>query len=529
MTSRHVACLLATTIAVAVLQGCAAQQKATRPADLRESEEVGRAAGEVPSATESAHDVGGDDDDVSADEVPPGPPFTWRFHFEKNVRSDAAVVAVSLCFAGVPPVMVGPEFAGAADFLDGDAHVVAHGDVRGDVRGDVHGEGSKGEVLAIVDEGAQRGLRTGHLPPGSCIAYRMNLLALAEDRNSLQLARPVGRSILATPDTWLWRPIPWPRGAVGRLMAADRPGISLDDVAGAFARVDGAYAIPGSVFALQSYTALGDLARRTTTVQARGTRFDITRVDDGGLDDGELHDLLMVAIDDVAVPLGQFPVDRARILLVPVPSSRPVVAGFLGRGGGASALMLLGRGPFNVEDDPELVDEDGRWVFTHELAHALLPSVRRRDAWLNEGMTTWQQEVLPAAAGRRERALADAQLAIGFRTGRRRANEDSLTVEESCTGMDTYHSYQHCYWSGAALTALLADDVGDEGVFALIAALHRLGPIDSTPTAASVLLETVATRDSNPLARQAASRLQVLWETWRNTPFPDVPAAPVVN
>ena len=89
--------------------------------------------------------------------------------------------------------------------------------------------------------------------------------------------------------------------------------------------------------------------------------------------------------------------------------------------------------------------------------------------------------------------------------------------------MDTRGSHQHCYWSGARLTALLADEVGDDGVFALVRALHALAPQDALPAPALTLLQA-ATTSPDPLAAQAATALLRLWNTHKHAPFPQ-PAA----
>jgi hypothetical protein len=151
--------------------------------------------------------------------------------------------------------------------------------------------------------------------------------------------------------------------------------------------------------------------------------------------------------------------------------------------------------------------------------------VVRADAWFNEGLTTWHQEVLPASAGRRERDVATAQLGIGLRTGARRARQDGLPLARACAEMDRFGSYQHCYWGGAALVQLLVDDVGDEGVFALVRAVQALGPVDAAPQMATALLMRVEQTATAPLARRAATRLLHLWREHKDGLFPDVAAA----
>ena len=417
---------------------------------------------------------------------------------------DVGAVATRVCFVGAPPAHVAPENPAALQWL---MDVPRRSDRRG----------HEGAPVGVDEVG----IVTGDLGDDTCVSFVVDVEAAARAINDADVAGIFGRAVVGSPDAWLWRPKPWMGGDARLVVHAEEAGLNAAVPFGVDG--DGRYVVPPSTFALQCFTALGKLQART--LERRGAALRVVRVDQGGLDDEELDAWLNVAVDDVSVPLGRFPVDAALLLLVPVSGRRPLIAGFLGRGGGTSALFYLGKGPFDVVDDPEILDEDGRWVFTHELAHTLLPPVARGDGWLNEGVTTWHQEVLPAAAGRRGRADADAQLKVGFTTGAARAREDHLTVEQSCRLMTQRGSYQHCYWSGARLTALLADVVGDDGVFALVRALHDLRPQDATPTPALTLLKEAAASSSDATAQKAASTLLQLWEQQKQAPFPSSTAA----
>jgi hypothetical protein len=446
------------------------------------------------------------------------PPWTWVVTLRGGGDVDVGSVDVRLCFRDRPPAHVGPENVAALPFLVDLPH-----------RTDAAGRAA--DVLAVDDVG----IVTAHLPPGACIAFSVDLEDAARRLQRIDLAMRFGRSVIASPDVWLWRPRPWPAGAEGALwidVGDDAVGagvaLPLPRARGGTGDDAGlAWRVPGSTFALQSYAAFGTLATRA--FDHRGARFVVVRVGDGGVDDATLRGWLEVAADDVAVPLGRFPNDEVLVLAAPLAGRRPIHSGFLGRGGGRpTALILLGKGPFDADDDPELVDDDGRWVLTHELAHALLPPVVRRDAWFNEGLTTWQQEVLPLRAGRRAADVVRGQLAVGLRTGQARARADGVSLERACAEMDSLGSYQHCYWGGAALAALLAVDVGTDAVDALVAALHAAGPIDGAPRGALALLEAVASGDDAD-ARRAALRLRELWQKFRGAPFPDVEALAIAG
>lgn len=421
----------------------------------------------------------------------------WRITLLEGGDADVGAVETRLCFRGPPPKRVAPENRLALPWLLDLPHVT-------DRRG---GPGRPLDVDAA-------GIVTADIGNDACIAFVVDIEAAARAIDNADVAAVIDRAVVGSPDAWLWRPSPF--GSEGRLVVKGDAGLVA---AVPFPKnEDGSLRVSPRAFKLQCFTALGRLQQRT--LEAHGARFDIARTTSAGMSDAELDAWLHVAIDDVAVPLGRFPVDEILLLLVPTAGRRQVLSGFLGRGGGASALFYLGGGPFDEQDDPEILDEDGRWVFTHELAHTLLPPIAQGDGWLNEGITTWHQEVLPAAVGRRERSVADGQLAVGFRTGAARAEKDGLNVEDSCRLMAARGSYQHCYWSGARLTALLAADVGDDGVFALVRLLHGLRRTDAEPTAATDILRAAASSVDDVAGAAAAARLLELWETHRGEPFP---------
>jgi hypothetical protein len=462
-------------VVVGTTGGCAT---ATRPAPSAPTSEADRATDDVEAI-------------VGRRERPARAIPRWSVRLLPGVDVDVGVVATRLCFDGPPPPRVGPEHGPALKHLVGTPRAVSV-------------DGVVGDALVVVDDG----IVTAGLAPGACVAFDVDVEAAARVIDARDVAAVVGRAVLASPDVWLWRPKPWPRDVVaGTLVVDDEAKVALP-----FRALGGGrFEVRSSAFALQSYSALGGFAGRRAH-DRRGVVLDVVRLLPGGVDDGRLSTWLDVAIDDVAAPLGRFPVGRMLVFVWPMAGERPILSAFLGRGGGASAVFLVADRV--VDGDNSDVDDDGgRWVLTHELAHALLPPVRRADAWLNEGLTTWHQEVLPMAAGRRTRAVASAQLAIGFRTGAGRARRDGLSLQRACAEMDRFGSYQHCYWGGAALIELLADDVGDDGVFALVRAVQALGPVDAAPSSAETL---------SALAKRAAKRLMALWKRHRDGHFPDV-------
>ncbi len=430
---------------------------------------------------------------------------------------DVGAVQMRLCFAGTPPPRVVPEYDDAIAHLIEVPVVV-------DTAGHVLGH------LPMDD----RGIDTSVLRPGLCVGYVVDIEGLARTVDRHDIAQIVGRSVLLSPDAWLWRPEPWPSSSAassvtGRVVvnsgATDGPALSaalpfvVDD--------RGGFIVPASTFAVQSFGALGALSTRTSSIARAGTTLRVVWLDDSAaVAPSTLSTWLQAAVDDVASVTGQFPQPEVLVLVAPHAGSRAVLMGFLGRGGDVPGMVLhVGRGPLAAPAVPtptagDDVDSNGRWVLTHELAHTLLPPVVRGDGWFNEGLTTWEQELLPVRSQRRSKQTAQAELAMGLAAGKARAVDDGLSVERACSEMDARHSYQHCYWAGAAMAQLVADQLGDDAVFALIAALSQQ-PFAGEPRRAVAVLQSVASSSSSsPEAVKAAKALLQVWQQQRGMPFP---------
>jgi len=479
--------------------GCAAGPRPARPPSLSTS-----AAERVVSSRDDKPVDGRVDGRVDG--------WVWRVRLRPGQSLDVGGVDLRLCFTGAAPRRVVPDSPLALAFLSDGPRATDASDARG-------------RPLVVDDDG----IVTAGLPPRSCVAFGVDLEAAARLQR-VDLALRLQRALLASPDVWLWRPRPWPPGVTGSLVIEGDDARAL--VALPFADDGrGGLLVPPSTFTLPPYGLFG--RRREHVLERAHARLRVLVTGDpAAVDVPRLAAWLATAVDDVATPLGRFPATDGLLVAAPLSGTPAVLGGFLGRGGGLpSVVVLLGRvapagegGDDRDGEDDDAPDEDGRWVLTHELSHTLLPPVVRGDAWLNEGLATWHQEVLPARSGRRRPDVARAQLALGFATGAQRAREDGLSLERACAGMDAHGAYQHCYWGGAALFALLADEVGDDGVTALVTALHALAPLDAPPRPALALLDDVADgKDEPPAAAAAARALIALWQRFRDRPFPETP------
>ncbi|OGQ26201.1 MAG: hypothetical protein A2138_17890, partial [Deltaproteobacteria bacterium RBG_16_71_12] len=274
--------------------------------------------------------------------------------------------------------------------------------------------------------------------------------------------------------------------------------------------------VGAQAFRLKSDAAFGRFA--VEVIEAGGSRLSLARLDDGRAPPA-LSRWLAASARAVASVHGAYPEPRLNVLVVPTHVARPIVVGFYSRGGGPTALFYVGDGAPGLDEDD--LDATGRWALTHELAHALLPPVMSDDAWLNEGIATWYQDLLARRAG----MLADdaaywAELVRGLRTGRGRSDEDRLTLAEASRRMHATGAYQHTYWAGVALALVAEVEAQRQGASLddLVRALRRRFPDDDVARDARTLLAAVPDGKGGVAARA----LERAYHAAKDQPWPDV-------
>lgn len=141
----------------------------------------------------------------------------------------------------------------------------------------------------------------------------------------------------------------------------------------------------------------------------------------------------------VAGYYGQFPVDSARILIVPAPG-RGVKGGQAFGYQGAAIRVYIGR-------QSRLADLKRDWVAIHEMIHLALPNVSRRHLWLSEGLAVYIESIARVQAG----ALPEEAIWSDFM---RDMPKGLPTAGDR--GLDHTPTWGRRYWGGA-LFCLLAD------------------------------------------------------------------------
>ena len=251
--------------------------------------------------------------------------------------------------------------------------------------------------------------------------------------------RRVDRDLLASPDLWLWVPMPrplhvpmrvhftLPSGVTAALpWVRDGEDFALSETAfswkagGAFTHAEPvSVPVPGGELA---WVALGGGFEHADAVRA-------------WLGEGARASSLL---------FGGFPLPHALVVGVPGERGRSSF-GMALRGGGPAVVILLDR----QIDEQHLASD---WTCTHEFLHLGVPRLPPEDAWLFEGLATYYTEVVRARAGIITAAQAYQHLLDGFERGRKNAWLRSL--RRASAQMRENRDFYRVYWSGAALAFL---------------------------------------------------------------------------
>jgi hypothetical protein len=385
---------------------------------------------------------------------------------------------------------------------------------------------SEGRALEIDADGVRTRGVVG------CARIVVDVGAMADAIADKDAALRFGDDVLATPDVWLWRPEPFTPDARLYVRFVSGPFTAFVP----WARAPSAYAsAPGSsdhaddarfvvdaaTFRLKSDAALGRFTVKSYDVA--GAILDVAVLGDNEAP-AAMTSWLLASARAVATLSGRFPVKRVGVMLVAEPAPRPVLIGYFSRGGGPMALFFVASHASELVDDTDL-EATGRWALTHELAHAWLPPTDVKDAWFNEGLATWHQDLLARRAG----LIADDAtywrgLLEGLETGRMRAATDGLTLQQASAHMHEHGSFQHAYWAGVALILIAEVEARAQGasVDDVVLALRRLFPVDDRQRSARELL-TAAEREGGPVAVAARAWLGA-YEREMDAGFPDTRA-----
>jgi hypothetical protein len=177
-----------------------------------------------------------------------------------------------------------------------------------------------------------------------------------------------------------------------------------------------------------------------THLEVAGGRVDVAFApDDPAFPKPRAVEWISSAARAVATYYGRFPVDRVRVLVIPL-DGRRVGHGTTFGYGGAAIRVGLGR------DTPASVLKND-WVMTHEMVHLAIPEMGDDHEWLTEGIPTYVEPLGRAQAGQIPPEKVWADLVWGLPKGLPAAGD---------RGLDHTPTWGRTYWGGA-LFCLLAD------------------------------------------------------------------------
>jgi hypothetical protein len=150
-------------------------------------------------------------------------------------------------------------------------------------------------------------------------------------------------------------------------------------------------------------------------------------------------DWVRMSAKAVTTYYGRFPVDKLRLLLVPVDGAR-IRGGTTWAYRGAAIRIPLGR-----DSTEEVLRRD--WVMVHEMVHTALPDMNYRHAWLSEGLAVYVEPIARVQAG--DLSAREIWLAM-------MRDMPKGLPQPGDQGLDNTDTWGRKYWGGA-MFCLLAD------------------------------------------------------------------------
>jgi hypothetical protein len=152
---------------------------------------------------------------------------------------------------------------------------------------------------------------------------------------------------------------------------------------------------------------------------------------------------VQTAIDAIVAYYGRFPVERARILVIPVEGRDGILqATTWGDMAGFPGFTRVRIGQHTTRAD--LADD---WMMTHEMVHMAFPSLPDDQHWMEEGQATYIEPVARVMTGELDARQIWHDMVRDMSKGEPQPGDE---------GLDHTHTWGRTYWGGA-LFCLAAD------------------------------------------------------------------------
>lgn len=268
--------------------------------------------------------------------------------------------------------------------------------------------------------------------------YRIDLDAVRNDRDSIDVAVRRGQSVVAPVSTFLLHPLPLDPGTAVELRVHTPPQVEF--FSGLLGRAR-THRIAAHEIPVSTYAAFGRFEHREVVLDSGRAQIDLVILGpDFQLSPDVLRNWLEVSARAVAEFFGSFPAERALVVLVSEPEDSRVRFGRLLPESGPGILVLIGS-----KADRSALHED--WILVHELLHIGVPSFHGEGQWFDEGIATYFEPIVRVRAG----LLSEEALWREFLTQMPKGLP-ALTRE----GLARNTSWAGVYWGGA-LYCFLAD------------------------------------------------------------------------
>ncbi|MGC1449452.1 MAG: hypothetical protein WA830_05380 [Candidatus Sulfotelmatobacter sp.] len=200
--------------------------------------------------------------------------------------------------------------------------------------------------------------------------------------------------------------------------------------------------VPSSVAAAQPGRGLEIVASRELKIGGATLQVDIAA---GHLDLSQ--DAILAHVQEAASAVtayyGRFPVDRARVLIVPVADRRGIVQGTTW----GDMAGFPGMTRFRIGQHATQADMTDDWMMTHELVHMAFPSLPDDQHWMEEGLATYIEPLARVMTGGLSAQQVWHDVVRDMPKGEPAAGDQ---------GVDHTHTWGRTYWGGA-MFCLVAD------------------------------------------------------------------------
>ena len=152
---------------------------------------------------------------------------------------------------------------------------------------------------------------------------------------------------------------------------------------------------------------------------------------------------VQAAVSAVATYYGRFPVDRARVLVIPVEGRQGILQGTTWGGmRGVPGFTRMRIGEHTTQAD--LADD---WMMTHELVHMAFPTMPDDQHWIEEGLATYVEPIARVMTGELSAKKIWGDMVRDMHQGEPESDDE---------GLDRTHTWGRTYWGGA-MFCLVAD------------------------------------------------------------------------